>query len=83
MDKSRIYANNAVINTTNRDMAATAASFWGASATLRQDEVEQVMPAPLRQKKVAHMRTFPTTEAGSSGASGIQVHLLVSLHCWC
>jgi len=77
MDKSRIYAPNAVINTTNRDMAATAASFWGASATSMQNEVEQVLPRPLRQKKVAHMHTFPITEAGSSGASGMQVSLLV------
>jgi hypothetical protein len=80
MDKSRIYAPNAVINTTNRQTAATTASLCGASATSMQNEVKQVLARPFRQKKVAHMRTFPITEAGSSGASaasGMQVRLLV------
>ena len=63
-----MHAPNAVINTANREMAATTASFWGASATSRQDEVEQVLPRPSRQKKVANMR-IPIAEADSIGAS--------------
>jgi hypothetical protein len=39
----------------------------------------EVLPRPVRQKMVASMRTFPITEAeaASSGASAMQVRLLV------
>jgi hypothetical protein len=68
---------SALINITNRQAAATL---------MHSKRVDEVVPVPVRQKKVAVHCTFPITEAGSSGASAssapsaasvMQVRLLV------
>ena len=64
-----IDARNALLNTMNRQAALTSASVSNATTVAgassvsgaSSSSVEEVMPRPLRQKKVAMMPTFPIT----------------------
>ena len=88
-----------ILNTMNRQAALTSASVSntptvpGASSVsgASSSPVEEMMPRPLRQKKVATMPTFPITSvqascngaspsialSAASAASAMQVRLLV------